>query len=122
MVKFRRKDKLLELGPVTHQPVQARAHCFGHAPDLFRVFKCLGAVMTLEGDDHGKTSVDLAELRVSEAVLREVPPLERFQSFLRLVVAAGPLAQTLTSESLAETFGLPLGLSRNGHRWVAQAI
>jgi biopolymer transport protein ExbB len=34
---------------------------------------------------------ELAELRISEAVLREVPTLERFQSFLRLAVAAGPL-------------------------------
>jgi biopolymer transport protein ExbB len=36
-------------------------------------------------------NVELAELRLSEAVLREVPKLERFQSFLRLAVAAGPL-------------------------------
>jgi biopolymer transport protein ExbB len=34
---------------------------------------------------------DVAELRITEAVLREVPKLERFQSFLRLAVAAGPL-------------------------------
>jgi biopolymer transport protein ExbB len=34
---------------------------------------------------------EVAELRISEAVLREVPRLERFQSFLRLAVAAGPL-------------------------------
>lgn len=34
---------------------------------------------------------DVAELRISEAVLREVPKLERFQAFLRLCVAAGPL-------------------------------
>jgi len=34
---------------------------------------------------------DIAELRISEAVLREVPKLERFQAFLRLAVAAGPL-------------------------------
>ncbi|MCP5144369.1 MAG: MotA/TolQ/ExbB proton channel family protein [Gammaproteobacteria bacterium] len=34
---------------------------------------------------------DIAELRISEAVLREVPKLERFQAFLRLCVAAGPL-------------------------------
>jgi biopolymer transport protein ExbB len=33
----------------------------------------------------------VAELRLSEAVLHEVPRLERFQSFLRLAVAAGPL-------------------------------
>jgi biopolymer transport protein ExbB len=34
---------------------------------------------------------DVAELRITEAVLKEVPRLERFQSFLRLAVAAGPL-------------------------------
>jgi biopolymer transport protein ExbB len=34
---------------------------------------------------------EVVELRISEAVLKEVPPLERFQSFLRLAVAAGPL-------------------------------
>ena len=33
----------------------------------------------------------MAELRISEAVLREVPRLERFQGVLRLAVAAGPL-------------------------------
>ncbi|HET6630417.1 MAG TPA: MotA/TolQ/ExbB proton channel family protein [Woeseiaceae bacterium] len=36
-------------------------------------------------------SIELAELRLSEAALREVPKLERFQAFLRLAVAAGPL-------------------------------
>jgi biopolymer transport protein ExbB len=36
-------------------------------------------------------NADVAELRISEAVMREVPNLERFQPFLRLVVAAGPL-------------------------------
>ena len=34
---------------------------------------------------------DMAELQISAAVLREVPRLERFQGFLRLAVAAGPL-------------------------------
>lgn len=34
---------------------------------------------------------EIAELRIAEAVLREVPKLERFQAFLRLAVAAGPL-------------------------------
>jgi biopolymer transport protein ExbB len=34
---------------------------------------------------------DVAELRITEAVLKEVPKLERFQAFLRLAVAAGPL-------------------------------
>src|SRR5215471_944591 len=34
---------------------------------------------------------DVAELRITEAVLKEVPKLERYQAFLRLAVAAGPL-------------------------------
>jgi len=34
---------------------------------------------------------EAVELRVSEAVLKELPPLERGQSFLKLGVAAGPL-------------------------------
>ena len=36
-------------------------------------------------------TVEVVELKISEAVLREVPKLQRFQGFLRLVVAAGPL-------------------------------
>jgi biopolymer transport protein ExbB len=36
-------------------------------------------------------NADVAELRISEAVMKEVPRLERFQAFLRLAVAAGPL-------------------------------
>ena len=36
-------------------------------------------------------SAEVVELRISEAVLKEVPKLERFQSFLKLAVAAGPL-------------------------------
>jgi biopolymer transport protein ExbB len=35
--------------------------------------------------------VEVVELRISEAVLKEVPKIERFQAFLRLAVAAGPL-------------------------------
>ncbi|MGV3592214.1 MAG: MotA/TolQ/ExbB proton channel family protein, partial [Gammaproteobacteria bacterium] len=34
---------------------------------------------------------EIVELRISGAVLRENPKLERFQAFLRLAVAAGPL-------------------------------
>lgn len=37
------------------------------------------------------------------------------------IVAAGPLASTLTSESLSETFGLPLELRRSEGRWSATA-
>lgn len=36
-------------------------------------------------------NAEVVELRISEAVLREVPKLERYQSFLSLAVAAGPL-------------------------------
>ncbi len=34
---------------------------------------------------------EVVELRISEAVLRELPPITRIQSFLKLAVAAGPL-------------------------------
>ena len=44
-----------------------------------------GDPKTIEAD------VDIAELRITEAVLHEVPKLERFQALLRLAVAAGPL-------------------------------
>ena len=42
---------------------------------------------------HGDTTQDpeVLETRLSEAVLRETPRLERFQSLLRMIVAAGPL-------------------------------
>jgi len=53
----------------------------------------LGRVLLAFKGDPAKIEEDaeVAELRISEAVLREVPKLERFQAFLRLAVAAGPL-------------------------------
>ena len=48
-------------------------------------------LLAFRGDGKRIESAELAEFRISEAVLREVPRLERFQSFLRLAVAAGPL-------------------------------
>jgi biopolymer transport protein ExbB len=53
----------------------------------------LGRVLaTFKGDGSRiEEDAEIVELRISEAVLREVPILERFQSFLRLAVAAGPL-------------------------------
>lgn len=53
----------------------------------------LGRVLSAVKADPGMIEEDaeVVELRISEAVLREVPKLERFQAFLRLAVAAGPL-------------------------------
>lgn len=53
----------------------------------------LGRVLlAFKGDPKAiEESSEVAELRVTEAVMREVPSLNRCQSFLRLVVAAGPL-------------------------------
>ncbi|HEX6999024.1 MAG TPA: MotA/TolQ/ExbB proton channel family protein [Gammaproteobacteria bacterium] len=53
----------------------------------------LGRVLlAFRGDPNRiEEDADIAELRIAEAVLREVPKLERFQAFLRLAVAAGPL-------------------------------
>jgi biopolymer transport protein ExbB len=53
----------------------------------------LGRVLaTFKGDaERFEKDAEVVELRISEAVLKEVPKLERFQPFLRLAVAAGPL-------------------------------
>ena len=53
----------------------------------------LGRVLSSFKGDASKVeeNAEVIELRISEAVLREVPRLERFQSFLSLAVAAGPL-------------------------------
>ena len=53
----------------------------------------LGRVLlAFQGDGKNiEQEADVAELRIAEAVFREVPKLERFQAMLRLAVAAGPL-------------------------------
>jgi biopolymer transport protein ExbB len=53
----------------------------------------LGRVLSSFKGDANKVeeNAEVVELRISEAVLREVPKLERYQSFLSLAVAAGPL-------------------------------
>ena len=53
----------------------------------------LGRVLlAFKGDPNNiEQDADVAELRISEAVFREVPKLERYQALLRLSVAAGPL-------------------------------
>lgn len=53
----------------------------------------LGRVLlAFKGDGANiEQDADVAELRIAEAVFREVPKLERFQAMLRLAVAAGPL-------------------------------
>jgi biopolymer transport protein ExbB len=51
----------------------------------------LGRLVLAFRGDKPAVNAEVAELRLSEAVLREVPKLERFQGFLRLAVAAGPL-------------------------------
>jgi biopolymer transport protein ExbB len=53
----------------------------------------LGRVLASFKGDKTKVeeNAEVVELRISEAVLREVPKLERYQSFLSLAVAAGPL-------------------------------
>jgi len=48
---------------------------------------------------------EVVELRISEAVLRELPPIQRIQSFLKLAVAAGPLLGLVgTVIGMIETF------------------
>jgi biopolymer transport protein ExbB len=62
-------------------------------PDAPEADNPLGRVLATFRGDAAKIEeeAEVVELRISEAVLKEVPKLERFQSFLRLAVAAGPL-------------------------------
>jgi biopolymer transport protein ExbB len=64
-------------------------------PDAPEADNPLGRVLATFKGEAGRLDKDkdaeVVELRISEAVLKEVPRLERFQSFLRLAVAAGPL-------------------------------
>jgi biopolymer transport protein ExbB len=65
---------------------------------------------------------EVVQLRISEAVLRELPPLERFQGFLRLAVAAGPLlgligtviGMIITFQSITESGSSDPKLMANG--------
>jgi biopolymer transport protein ExbB len=73
----------------------------------------LGRVLLAFKGDKSKIeeNADVAELRITEAVLKEVPKIERFQPFLRLCVAAGPLlgligtvwGMILTFQSITES-------------------
>jgi biopolymer transport protein ExbB len=56
--------------------------------------RVLGVLRSETSDDP-----ELLELHLSEAVLRETPKLERFQSTLRMIVAAGPLLGLLGTVS-----------------------
>ncbi len=84
----------------------------------------LGRVLASVKTDPASIEADaeVVELRVSEAVLREVPKLERFQPFLRLAVAAGPLlglvgtviGMIITFQSITESGSSDPRLMANG--------
>jgi len=89
----------------------------------------LGRVLASFKGDARKLDEDteVVELRISEAVLKEVPKLERFQSFLRLAVAAGPLlglvgtvlGMIITFQSITESGSSDPKLMANG---ISQAM
>jgi biopolymer transport protein ExbB len=89
----------------------------------------LGRVLaTFKGDKEKlEQSAEIVELRISEAVLKEVPRLERFQPFLRLAVAAGPLlgligtvvGMIITFQSITESGSSDPKLMANG---ISQAM
>ncbi|MDR3417241.1 MAG: MotA/TolQ/ExbB proton channel family protein [Nevskia sp.] len=67
----------------------------------------VGRVMlAFKGEEIPKDeNAEIVELRISEAVLRELPPIQRIQPFLKLVVAAGPLLGLVgTVIGMIETF------------------
>ncbi|OJX93758.1 iron complex transport system ATP-binding protein [Salana multivorans] len=55
--------------------------------------------------------------------VEEIPPHFTHVLLLRggAVLAAGPIAETLTAENLSATFGMPLVVDRHGERWSARA-
>ena len=89
----------------------------------------LGRVLaSFKGDPHRlEEDAEVIELRISEAVLKEVPSLERFQAFLRLAVAAGPLlgligtviGMIITFQSITESGSSDPKLMANG---ISQAM
>lgn len=89
----------------------------------------LGRVLSSFKGDTAKLDEDaeVVELRISEAVLREVPALERFQAFLKLSVAAGPLlgligtviGMIVTFQSITESGSSDPKLMANG---ISQAM
>jgi biopolymer transport protein ExbB len=89
----------------------------------------LGRVLASFKGDASKLDEDteVVELRISEAVLKEVPKLERFQSFLKLAVAAGPLlglvgtvlGMIITFQSITESGSSDPKLMANG---ISQAM
>jgi biopolymer transport protein ExbB len=84
----------------------------------------LGRVLLAFQGDTSKIEqeADVAELRIAEAVFREVPKLERFQALLRLAVAAGPLlgligtvlGMIMTFQSITESGSSDPKLMANG--------
>jgi biopolymer transport protein ExbB len=92
--------------------------------DNLRTDNPLGRVLlAFKGDPAMiEQEADVAELRISEAVLKETPRLERFQPFLRLSVAAGPLlgligtvvGMIITFQSITESGSSDPKLMANG--------
>jgi biopolymer transport protein ExbB len=84
----------------------------------------LGRVLlAFRGEGKRIENHELAELRISEAVLREVPRLERFQAFLRLAVAAGPLLGLIgTVIGMIITFRAIVASGTSDPRLMAQGI
>jgi len=97
--------------------------------DTPRADNPLGRVLSAVSADPAtiEDDAEVVELRISEAVLREVPRLERFQAFLRLAVAAGPLlgligtviGMIITFQSITESGSSDPRLMANG---ISQAM
>lgn len=65
----------------------------------------LGRVLSVFKGDTEQHDPEVLELRLSEAVLKETPAIERGQQLIRLVIAAGPLLGLLgTVAGMIETF------------------
>jgi len=83
----------------------------------------LGRVLACVRDENLNEDTDVLETRLSEAVLRETPRLERFQAFLRMVVAAGPLLGLLgTVTGMIRTFQVIIEVGAGDPKLMAGGI
>jgi biopolymer transport protein ExbB len=83
----------------------------------------LGRVLSVLKKDAGQRDPEILELRLSEAVLREIPKLERFQGLIRLIIAAGPLLGLLgTVAGMIETFQVIMEVGSSDPKVMAGGI
>jgi biopolymer transport protein ExbB len=85
--------------------------------------KCAGrVVLAFRGGDKAVNNPELTELRLSEAVLKEIPKIERFQSFCGLPWRPGPCWSDGTVIGMIITFHAIVASGSSDPRLMAHGI